>query len=65
MTSKRNRVGIAQRADRTDWTADGNAAVRELLDFVARELAEEYVRLMRDTGESLSASETNESEENR
>ncbi len=31
------------------WTANDNSAVSELLDHIARELAEEYVRLMRNT----------------
>ena len=37
----------AQEAER--WTAENNTAVCELLDHIARELAEEYVRLMKNT----------------
>ncbi len=29
------------------WTVSGNSRVRELLDHVARELADEYLRLMK------------------
>ena len=31
-----------------DWDPRHNRAVREILDHLARELAEEYVRLMKD-----------------
>ena len=32
-----------------DWTPEANPALKEMLDHLAQELAEEYVRLMRPT----------------
>lgn len=37
-----------QTAESVDWDPRWNEAVRNLLDHLARELAEEYIRLMKE-----------------
>ena len=48
MARKRNAFAPSAAGDAT-WSPDANPALREILDHIARQLAEEYTLLVRET----------------
>jgi hypothetical protein len=48
MARKRRAVAPGTASDAA-WSPDGNPALREILDHIARQLAEEYTLLVRET----------------
>jgi len=60
MAAKRN---TSQQSEETTWNPARDPAVRELLDHIAVELAEEYVRLMKEAAAEEGNSPNKGSEE--
>jgi hypothetical protein len=51
MATKRRAVGPTTASDAT-WSPDANPALREILDHIARQLAEEYTLIVRETAQN-------------
>jgi hypothetical protein len=49
--ARRQAAFASSTPDHVAWSPQANPAVRELLDHIARQLAEEYVRLMKQVPE--------------
>jgi len=49
--ARKRAASVPSSPDEAAWSLEANPALRELLDHIARQLADEYVRLMKQAAE--------------